>query len=357
MIGRRTAAVARLAAVLLAFRGTPLHAQDATGHVTMEAVASASITSETKDDPFLIFDAVSTIRLGRGWDGVVRPWARRMPAGDWAAEMYQLQLRYTSSTRIPFRVDAGIISSPLGLSTLELRPDRNPTIGAPFYYFSPLPAFDGYFDRVTLMSGGYPLGAVVSASGSRWDARAGITDDTPVRGRNVMSRSRTPAALQAIAGGGFTPAPGIRVGAGFGRGRYRSNTTTPKGTPIAAADATVFNVEGEYSAGYTRITGEWIVDRFETAIAPVDARGFNLLAVRTLAPRWFVAGRAARASSAVLVGSAPGRRTASSAEATLGYRLTPQFTLRGGYQGANSFNREAWQHALAVSVVWAQRWW
>lgn len=350
--GGRTAVA--LAMVLTAW---PASAQDVTGRVTMEAVASASVTSDTKDDPFLIFDAVSTIRLGRGWDGVVRPWARRMPGGDWAAEMYQLQLRYTSSTRLPFRIDAGIISSPLGLSTLELRPDRNPTISPPFYYFSPLPAFDGYFDRVTLMSGGYPLGAVVSASGSRWDARAGVTDDTPVRGRNVMSGSRTPAKLQLVGGGGFTPAPGIRLGAGIGRGRYRSDATAPTGTRLPAASATVFNVEGEYSLGYTRITGEWIVDRFETTIAPVEARGFNLLAVRTLTPRWFAAGRAARASSPVLVGSSPGRRTATSAEGTLGYRVTPELTLRGGYQGSTSFNRVAWDHALAVSFVWAQRWW
>ena len=30
------------------------------------------------------------------------------PGGDWMFEMYQLQLRYVSSTRLPFRVDAGI---------------------------------------------------------------------------------------------------------------------------------------------------------------------------------------------------------------------------------------------------------
>jgi hypothetical protein len=345
------------AAAMLVMTCATVRAQEITGRVTMEAVASASVTSKTKDDPFLIFDAVSTIRLGRGWDGVVRPWARRMPGGDWAAEMYQLQLRYTSATRIPFRIDAGIISSPMGLATLELRPDRNPTISSPFYYFAPLPAFDGHFDRVTLMSGGYPLGAMVSASGARWDVRGGVTDDTPARGRSMLNASRAAAKPQFVAGGGITPVPGLRLGAGIARGRYRSDSISPKGTPIPAASATVFNVEGEYAIGYTRIAGEWIADRFDTTIAPAVARGFNLEVVRTLTPRWFAAGRAVRASSPVLTGPSPGRRTATSTEATLGYRLTPEFTLRGGYQGSTSFNRPARQHALAVSFVWAQRWW
>ena len=194
-------------------------AQEITGRVTMEAVASMSVTSDTADDPFLIFDAVSTIRLGRGWDGVVRPWARRMPGGDWGAEMYQLQVRYTSSTHIPFRFDAGIISSPMGLATLELRPDRNPTIGAPFYYFVPLPAMDGRFDASDDV-GGISAGALISASGPRWDVRGGVTDDTPARGRSVNSSASWVAATpQFIAGGGMTPVAGLRIGVGFARGR------------------------------------------------------------------------------------------------------------------------------------------
>jgi hypothetical protein len=271
--------------------------------------------------------------------------------------MYQLQLRYTSSTRIPVRVDAGIISSPLGLATLELKADRNPTIGAPFYYFVPLPSFDGQFDHVTLMSGGYPLGAIVSASGTRWDVRGGVTDSSPARQRNVFGADRAPAASQVVAGGGVTPVTGLRIGAGFARGQYRSPAVSQTGVATHGARATVFTVEGEYAIGYTRISGEWIVDRFETTIAPAVARGFNLQAVQTLTPRWFAAGRTVHATSPVLKGFRPGRRAATSAEATLGYRVTPIFTLRGGYQGSNSMYRPTWEHAIAVSAVWAQRWW
>jgi hypothetical protein len=292
--------------------------------------------------------------------------------------MYQLQMRYTSSTRVPFRFDAGIISSPLGLTTLELKPDQNPTIGAPFYYFVPLPPFDGNFDRVTIMSGGYPLGAILSASGPHWDVRGGMTDATPARARSVFSSSKAPAAPQFVLGGGVTPATGLRFGAGLALGRYRvdavsqknlvipdnsyrsapaTNGVIPKGTPLPNEGAAVFNMEGEYAIGYTRVSGEFIIDRFETLISPAVARGFNVVAVRTLSPRWFTAGRIVRASSPVLSGPVPGRRVGKSAEATIGYRLTPTVTFRAAYQGSTSFNRPTWQHAVAVSTVWSQRWW
>ena len=161
------------------------------------------------------------MRITGTLDVIVRPWFRRLPGGDWSKEMYQLQVRYQPSTRIPLRVDAGIISSPLGIIALEMRPDRNPIIGTPSYYFSPLPSFDGRFDRVQLLSGGYPLGAMVSTSGLRWDARAGVTDGTPARNRKMMSSNRPPAEPQFVAGGGVTPVAGLRLGAGYAHGLYR----------------------------------------------------------------------------------------------------------------------------------------
>ncbi|MFL6280990.1 MAG: hypothetical protein ACJ731_12820 [Vicinamibacterales bacterium] len=374
---RRAAAGGASAFLVLAWVADA-QAQDPTGRVTVEAVASASVSSADDGDPFLMFDQTSTVGVGRGWDVVVRPWARRMPGGDWAAEMYQLQVRYTSSTHIPVRLDAGIICSPIGLSTLELRPDVNPTIGAPFYYFVPLPAFDGNFDRVTLMSGGYPLGAIVSASGSHWDVRGGVTDATPTRARSVFSGSKGPAAIQLVVGGGITPIAGLRFGGAVAAGRYRIDTLSQrtvlipegsygaeyatngivaKGALLPDASADVYSLEGEYAVGYTRISGELIVDRFETMISPAVSHGLNLLAVQTLSPRWFAAGRIVRASTPVLMGATAGRRVAKSGEATLGYRLNRTITFRAAYQGSTSFSRPAWQHAIAFSTVWSQRWW
>jgi hypothetical protein len=228
------------------------------------------------------------------------------------------------------------------------------------------------------MSGGYPVGAVVSASGTRWDLRGGVTDSTPARARSMFSSGKPPSATQFVLGGGITPITGLRFGGAFAVGRYRigavsqramvipsnsygaeyaTNGIVAKGSLLPDANASVVNVEGEYAIGYTRVTGEFIVDRFETMISPAVARGLNLLAVRTLSPRWFVAGRAVRASTPVLVGASEGRHIAKSAEATLGYRLNRTITFRAAYQGSTSFSRSAWQHGIAFSTVWSQRWW
>ena len=119
----------------------------------------------------IVLDAVGTVRLTSGFDVVIRPYSRRLPGGDWASQMYQLQVRYQTTRGVPLRVDAGVIS------------------------------------------------------------------------------------------------------------------------------ATIFNIEGEYAAGYTRLSGEWIADRFETNGPIATARGFNVLATRTLTPRWFAGGRLVRVSS------------------------------------------------------------
>jgi hypothetical protein len=338
---------------------SPVSAQSTwSERISVEFVGAINTSSLTPDDPFVVLDGTATVRLTSNVDVIIRPYFRRLPGGDWSKEMYQLQVRYQPSTRLPVRIDAGIISSPLGIIALEMRPDRNPIIGTPSYYFSPLPSFDGRFDRVQLLSGGYPLGAVASSSGRRWDARAGVTDGTPARNRKMMSTARPPAEPQFVAGGGVTPVDGLRIGAGFAHGVYRERTASGSAIPqINDACATVFNLEGEYAVGYTRIAGEWIMDSFETASAPAVARGYLLEAARTLAPRWYVAARTTRASTPVFAAGVRVRRSGGTADATIGYRVTPEMTLKAGYQGSRTYARQDWDHAAAVSIVWAQRWW
>jgi len=357
MTARPLALALAAATALVILSSAPTHAQSLAGRVALEAIASASTNDGAVDDPFLIFDLVGTVRISDGWDVVVRPWGRRRPGGDWAFEMYQLQLRYVSSTRVPFRIDAGILSSPLGLATLELQPHRNSLIGAPFYYFSPLPSFDGTADRVTLMSGGYPLGAMFSASGTRWDARAGVIDGTPARPRSVFPRSRPGSEPQLVVGAGLSPVTGLRLGAGFAYGRYRSGATAATGSVLDPQNATVFNLEGEYAVGHTRFSGEWVRNRFDLPAGAAVARGFHVQASHTLSPRIFAAARATHASSPVMTTAAEVRRTSTALEGTLGYRLNTELTVRGGYQRERAFGRTRWTHAAVASIVWAERWW
>jgi hypothetical protein len=354
MIRRRLRATLAGAA-LVALGAAPASAQGLAGRLALEGIASLSTQVRTLDDPMVILDLVGTVRLADGWDVVVRPWSMRRPGGDWTFEMYQLQVRYVSSTRLPFRVDAGIIPSPVGLFTLELQPHRNPLVSVPFYYVSPLPAVDGRFDRVRLMSGGYPLGAVLTVSGTRWDARGGVTDSTPAQPHNVLGRSRPSGSAQLVLGGGVTPLPGLRVGAGFTRGGYRPATRAA--TTVDEPVASVFNLEGEYAAGHTRASGEWVRDRFGSGHRAAVARGFNLQVAQTLAPRIFAAARATRVSAPVATTSLESRRSAAEFEVSAGYRLSTALTVRGGYQRRRGYQDTAWQNAALMSLVWAERWW
>jgi putative nucleotidyltransferase with HDIG domain len=351
-----TAARVTLTVLACAAAATPASAQSPlTDRVSLEVVGGMNSTSTAPGDPFLVFDATATVRVTQTLDVVVRPYVRRLTGGDWSKEMYQLQIRYQPPTPLPVRIDAGIISSPLGIIALEMRADRNPIIGTPSYYFSPLPSFDGRADRVQLLSGGYPLGVMASVSGATWDARAGVTDGTPTRSRRMMSSSRPSAQPQVVAGGGVSPIAGLRLGAGFAHGVYREQVPASTLAINREADATVFNLEGEYAIGYTRLAGEWIVDRFESATAPAIARGFLLEAVQTLTPRWYVAARTTRVATPGMAGGVRIRRSAGSADGTVGFRLSPDVTLKAGYQGSRTYTRGDWDHAAAVSIVYGKR--
>jgi hypothetical protein len=367
MIARRLA----VGALFLSATTSPAAAQDQVlDRVSAETVASVSMFSSWSQ-PSLILDGTATVRLGDRTIGLVRPWVWQRPDGSWTAEWYQVQVRYQSDTRVPFRVDAGIIASPLGLATLELRPDLNPTVAPPFYYVVPLPRFDQTFDALQAMAGGYPLGAIVSTSGSRWDARGGMTNATPARSRGELKDHQPPGMPQLVMGGGITPLPGLRFGAGFAHGRYRdprtatldvqsdyASSTTVASIPVVlpAADATVTNIEAEYAFGHTRMQGEWVWDRFETTTSPATATAFFVQAAQTFTPRWFGAARLTSVSTPMLPDPTSSHARASVVETIAGYRLTRDFTLRGGYYAERHFNGLSWDHQLCVSIVFARLW-
>ena len=43
-------------------------------------------------------------------------------------------------------------------------------------------------------------------------------------------------------------------------------------------------------------------------------------------------------------------------EETLGYRVTPELTLRASHRARSGFGRPEYEHIVAVSAVWWRRW-
>ena len=316
--------------------------------VTVEAVASATMLSSYQHVSGII-DVTGTARLGEGTTIIARPWAWRRPNGTSTFQMYQLQVRYVSRTERPYRVDAGIITSPIGLNPLQMRADLNPLISPVPYYVIPLPRFESTFESLQPLTSGYPLGVIVSTSGTRWDARGGVLDTTPARPGVELKHDGHAAQPQVVGGGGFTPRPGLRFGGALAHGRYRDGSeTTAEGT------ATVANLEAEFTVNHTRLSGEWVIDRFQGSTGTVTARSFYVQGVQTITPRLYAAARVARAFTPPVFG-ANRRTTWATSEATGGFRLTPDWTFRAGYFAQRAYFG-VWDHQAAASIVWDARW-
>src|SRR5919106_1550974 len=90
----------------------------------------------------------------------------------------------------------------------------------PSTQFLPIPRYENGTPGTFLLAASYPLGAKVTVSGSRWDARAAVTDSSPIRGRPFFGDNKPPRMANVVAGVGFTPRIGLRFGAAVGTGPY-----------------------------------------------------------------------------------------------------------------------------------------
>jgi hypothetical protein len=341
---------AAIAAVLLLASAAVAAAQQSVEpRVSAEAVASAAMLSSNQNVS-AVGDVTATVRIGGGATVILRPWIWHRPDGSWTAQWYQLHVRYEPRTRTPVRIDAGVITEPIGLNPLQFRADLNPTISPVPYYVIPLPPFEPRFESLQPLTAGYPLGVVVSTSGTRWDLRGGVLDTTPARPGVELKATPYSRMPQAVAGGGVTLRPGLRVGGAIARGGYREASAT-----VPAGDATVANLEAEFTVDHTRLSGEWVLDRFHGSTGTASARSFYVQAVQSLTPRIFAAGRVAHTLTPPVIGARV-RRQWNSAEITGGLRVTPHVTVRAGYYFQQPYVGD-WSHAAEVSLVLDGRWW
>ena len=168
------------------------------------------------------FDLFGAVRIADDLDLRARPVVfRRAFDGAWQTQIYELALRYERPGTIGLRIDAGQFTSPIGLSMLENRPDKNPVVSQHSTLYLPIPRYEAGTPSTNLLAAAYPLGAKVTVSGAKWDARAAVIDSSPVRGRPFFGDNKPPRMANVVAGVGFTPYIGLRFGAAFARRRLR----------------------------------------------------------------------------------------------------------------------------------------
>ena len=306
-------------------------------------------------------DIFGAVRIADGLEIVARPVvSRRTFDGTWQKQMYQLGLRYelagADRNELGVRIEFGQMPSPIGAGMLENRADLNPVISQHSAYYVSLPRVDPEIPRSFLIAGAYPFGTQVTLSRGSWDARVALLDSSPVRGRGFFGNNKPPRLLNGVVGVGFTPRVGLRFGAAAAQGPYASVSEV---TDRSRGDreALMIQVEGEWSFGYTRVVGEWVRSVFETARADARATGGWIEATQTMTPRLFVAGRLDRQhfdyQRPVFEDFA--RQHYDRLETIVGFRLTPDLTLRGGYLGRKGYVVSHWDDQLIGSIVWQRK--
>jgi hypothetical protein len=368
MRSARGALVASIVFAIVCAAATPVRAQTPYERVSLDTTVGVDVFggNNVSNQPQVVIDIIGTVQLAEGWQVYVRPWFRlprpsppSAPTPSWDTQLYQASLRYERSGDISTRVDAGYIASPIGLGLFDSNPRANPTIAGHASYFTPMLPFDAGGPRGPAIASTYPLGAVVTVSATRWDARAAIVNSAPVRNWILGATSNPSATPVFEAGAGVTPTTGLRLGVTFAQGAYLTQDELAPTAAHGDRDLTLIGFEGDYSVRYTKITGEFVRDRLTLPGEVGIAHTWFVQGTQTLHPRWFVSGREEGTSSPVAGTGVIFRAQPHllAGELTAGYRATRDFTIKSSYYARESYGRTTWDQQAAVQVVWQKRWW
>ena len=322
---------------------------DTSRRVAVDSVVGVQdLWFESRDWPTaVVLDPFVSARITRGLQVAARPKLWRLN-GEWDLVLDQASIQYQRHWHANWRVEAGRFPSPVGLGMTENRASTNP--GLLWWhrpYYMPLPDLGPGAPRVSLVSATYPDGLVVSASTAQWDGRVAVIDRAPVEFWH--GETHADRAAHVVVGGGITPLFGLRVGAVVARGDL---TSAPDG------QYRLINIEGDYAFAYTRVSGEWTHDVFDMPGGRRVARGWTLQAQQTLTPRLFAHARVtSMAAPEVIEGGLAEPRAFRSIDATLGYRVDAELTIRAGYSAVEGWRGGAVDHHAGLSLMWARRWW
>jgi hypothetical protein len=330
-----------------------------TSRFALDVVAAADVDrgSQVARRATAWFDLFGAARIADGLDLRVRPVVfRRAFDGTWQTQFYELALRYERPGAIGWRVDAGQFTSPIGLSILENRPDKNPVVSQHSTLYLPIPRYEPGTPSTNLLAAAYPLGAKVTVSGARWDARAAVIDSSPVRGRPFFGDNKPPRMANVVVGAGITPYIGLRLGAAIGRGDYAADTEV-RDPARGDRQATLTQVEGEWAFGYTRISGEWLWTTRELATVDSKVEGGWIEVVQILHPRVAFATRFDEQWTkwTSMPDGANRREPYHRLESTMAYRLTPEVTLRASYMTRKGYVVGFWDDQFLASIVFAKK--
>lgn len=353
----RSRLAARLVLSMVLFAGSASAQSQDRWSLDSAVSVSRFVGQNTGDRPDVVIDLTASTRLGHGWVAYIRPWIRSASSRPYpvSREIYQAAVLHEHPGPVATRLELGYILSPIGIGMMDMRPDTNPTISPHMTYLIPMPSFDPGAPASMPIASSYPLGAQVTASARTWDLRTAVVSSPPNRTYVLGLSSPNPAARPVfVVGGGVTPRTGVRLGIGYATGIYATRDEVTGPFPDARRSQLV-TVESDVAFGYTHLTGEVAHSRIDTARGGTTATSWFVQGQQTLSPRWFAAARY-EASDAPTPATGVGTPTLRIAEATAGFRLSPEFTLRGSVASRKTYFSPLTGRQAGVSLVWARRW-
>jgi len=330
-----------------------------TSRVALDVVAAADVDygSQVRRESVVWLDAFGAVRIADNFDVRVRPVVfRRSFDGSWQTQMYELALRYERPGSIGVRIEGGYFPSPIGLAILENRPNKNPVISQHSTLYLPIPRYEPGTPTTFLYAASYPLGAKVTVSGARWDARAAVVDSSPVRGRPIFADNLPPHMANVVAGVGFTPYIGLRLGVAAASGDYADETEV-RNKSRGDRHARVVQAEGEWAFRYTRMAGEFLWTRRELANGDSTVNGGWIEITQTVTARVFLATRYDDQWTewVSLPDNAARHEPYRRVESTAGFRVTPEITLRASYMTRKGYVVGFWDDQFLASIVYAKK--
>jgi hypothetical protein len=222
--------------------------------------------------------------------------------------------------------------------------------------YLPIPRYEPGTPSTNLLAAAYPLGAKVTVSGAKWDARAAVIDSSPVRGRPFFGDDQPPRLANFVAGAGVTPWIGLRLGGAVGIGDYADQSEV-RDPSRGDRRATLAQVEGEWAFRYTRIAGEYLWTRRELSNVDSKVDGGWIEITQTIHPRLFLASRYDDQWTewTSLIDNSERHEPYRRLEAGAGFRLTPELTLRAAFMTRKGYVVGFWDDQLLASIVFAKR--
>jgi hypothetical protein len=237
------------------------------------------------------------------------------------ADLEQAFVRFTAPSA-HLMVDAGRIVYPVGNFSKRYLSTVNPLVGSP----------DSY-------DVSYPEGLVVTGKVAFFDYRAGMLDRPIANAKYMPESSRY---WRPVAGVGFTPMIGLRIGAYYSQGPYMGEgiqSMLQPGESWKDYEEEIAGIELEFSRGYFELNGDIAFSSYDvpTRTSPSRGQAWYIEPKYTWTPRFFTALRLEKNDYPYIFPIDPyfwlgDSVTFHDIEVGAGWRFTPDLIVKASYR-------------------------